>query len=63
MITESMTFRRNVSFPSLQSKSELSKKQAEAGGKLNFLGLFFDPEYGRDMLLRNVGLSPNAWSL
>jgi hypothetical protein len=27
------------------------------------LGSFFDPEYGGDMFLRNVGLSPNHMML
>jgi hypothetical protein len=44
-------------------------RSPEAGGELQpasasfFLGLLFNPEYGRGMSLRNVGLSPNYTAL
>jgi hypothetical protein len=51
------TFRRNMSPPSSASKNKLSDKPAwkEVSSKAGFLlGLFFDPEDGDDMFLRNV---------
>jgi hypothetical protein len=58
-----LTFQRNMSPPSSGSKNKPRKNQ-HAGNKQSsvyyvfhadfFLGLFFDPEDGGDMSLRNV---------
>jgi hypothetical protein len=61
---------KNISPPFSGSKIKPNNKSAEADGKLNyppftgfFFGVFFDPENGGDMFLRNVGLSPNYTAL
>jgi hypothetical protein len=56
-------FGRNVSSPPSSPKSN---KPTETGGKLSkvsLFGLMFDPEYGGDIFLRNVGFSPNYTAL
>jgi hypothetical protein len=49
-------FWRNISPPSSGSKCKPSKKPAAVGFSL---ALFFYPEDGGDMFLKNVGLSRN----
>jgi hypothetical protein len=51
------TFRRKMSPQSLGSKNIPEKKPAELPicFKLDFHGLFFDPEFGGDIFLRNIG--------
>jgi hypothetical protein len=51
---DSPTFSRNIPPPPSTSKSKPSKKPTNAGSRLN---LFFDPEEGIDMFLRNTGIS------
>jgi hypothetical protein len=51
-------FRRNISPPFSRSKNKPSKKPARkqvASYAGFFLGVFFDPEDGGDMFLRNIG--------
>jgi hypothetical protein len=56
---EIRTSRRNISTPSLESKSKPNKKPAEAGGRVS-LPL---ASSGGDKFLRNFGLFPNYTSL
>jgi hypothetical protein len=53
-------FRRNISPPSSGTKNEANQCESKWQEELSFqagllLGLFFDPEDGGDMFLRNVG--------
>jgi hypothetical protein len=49
------TFRKNISPSSSGSKNKPSKKLATCFHAGFLLALFFDPEDGSDMFLRNVG--------
>jgi hypothetical protein len=60
---DSPTFRSNISPPYSESKRKLSKKLIEIGGKMNQLDINFDPDYGGDIFLRNIRLSPNYMAL
>jgi hypothetical protein len=56
-------FWRNISPPSSWQRINRAEKSVKAGGKLSHLfhsgflfSLFFDPEDGGDMFVRNIGL-------